>query len=264
LLCEHKLFLNSRKNFNDPYDCHPVIDNDLSAVVIRDYVNKAFDFPFNAKRSAMGIARILEMKSKGTMTLNKKRVEEIKEALRKNADCILDETGHLSFSLTADNPLLWGHYAASFAGICAVFKRSTSLTSAFAICAKVKYVNTRPHLPLSLMQELARRRMENESHDELANQIFFRAFLHKSDHWSYEEEARIFYPFHAFQKLPFDPVELVGFILGPRSSAELEDRLRREIKTHRPGTSLERSSLSKNDFHIIVPHKFARQRNCAA
>jgi hypothetical protein len=37
LLSERTLFLNSRKNFNDPYDSRPIIDNDLSSAAVRAY-----------------------------------------------------------------------------------------------------------------------------------------------------------------------------------------------------------------------------------
>ena len=38
-------------------------------------------------------------------------VENIKAEMRQATDEFLDTAGLLSFSLTAENPLLWGHYA---------------------------------------------------------------------------------------------------------------------------------------------------------
>jgi hypothetical protein len=173
LLSEQTFFLNSRKNFNDPYDCQPVIISDLSNLSIRQYLHNAMQNPFNPKRSVVGIARILELKSTGRTNLKKRQIDNIKIALRKNAEQTLDNVGLLSFSLTAENPLLWGHYAASFTGICAVFRRGDSLTSGLALCAKVTYVRKRPQLPLSLIHEMTQRRMAQQPHDELANRIFF-------------------------------------------------------------------------------------------
>jgi hypothetical protein len=99
--------------------------------------------------------------------------------------------------------------------------------------------------------------MANAPLDEIANEIFFLSFLHKSSHWAYEHEARLFHPFHAFKKLPFDPHELIGFILGPLAPSDLEKKMKSEINARRPSTSLFKSSLSRNDFRIIIPHKFA-------
>src|SRR5262249_30051149 len=114
--------LNSRKNFNDPYDSHPVIVNDLSSHSIRQYFNEAMQNPFNPKRALAGVARILASRANGKFHLKSKQIEKIKIGMRKNAEKILDNAGLLSFALSAENPLLWGHYAASFTGICAVFK----------------------------------------------------------------------------------------------------------------------------------------------
>ena len=41
----------------------------------------------------------------------------------------------------------------------------------------------------------------------------FPLFLHKSDHWAYKQEARIFYPLSASEKRSFDGPELVVFLL---------------------------------------------------
>jgi hypothetical protein len=208
MLSEQLLFLNSRTHFNDPYDSQPILENDLSNSAIRNYFNGMLERPHNPIRSPESVARILEMKATGRTRLKKKDIENIKAGLRKNTKEVLDTAGLLSFSLTAENPLLWGHYAASFSGVCVIFRRNQSLKSAFSVCAKVRYVSKRPRLAQSLLHELTVRRMASEPYDEIANQIFFLSFLHKSDHWAYEQEARIFPPFHAFKKLPFDSDEL--------------------------------------------------------
>jgi hypothetical protein len=260
MLSQQKLFVNSRTRFNDPYDSYPIIENDLSASAIRNYCEAMIQDPFNAKRSLTGIAHILDLKASGRTHLNKNMVEHIRTEMRQATEEFLDKAGLLSFSLTAENPLLWGHYAASFKGICAIFKRSNSTNSALSICARVTYVDKRPHLSMSLSHKMATNRMSNQPYDNLANDIFFLSFLHKSRHWAHEQEARIFYPFSAFQKLSFEPSELIGFILGPRSSPELERKMRTEITTRRPSVALHQSSLSQSDFRIIIPHKFAQHQ----
>jgi hypothetical protein len=264
MLAEQKLFLNSRTKFNDPYDSQPIIDGDLSNSAIRDYFKYTIEHPFNPNRSLKSTARILDMRATGRTHLNKKSVQNIKTELLKNASEFLDTAGLLSFSLTAENPLLWGHYAASFTGICAVFRRGKSDDSALSVCARVTYVDRRPHLPLSLLHELARLRMANLPYDNIADEVFFLAFLHKSSHWSQEQEARIYFPFNAFKKLPFNPNELIGFILAPNSSDEFERKMREEIKARRPSVAVYKSSLSRNDFRIIIPHQFTHHRPHAA
>jgi hypothetical protein len=258
MLSQQKLHLNSRTRFNDPYDSQPVIDDDLPNSAIRVYLKDMLENPFNPARSTISTARILEMRATGRTHLNKEMIENIRLGLRKNTHEILDTAGLLSFSMTAENPLLWAHYADSFKGLCVIFRRGTSTTSILSTCAKVNYVNKRQHLSQSLLHELTKRLMTKKPSSEVAEEIFFLSFLHKSGDWAYEQEARVFYPFHAFKKMPFDPSELIGVILGPNACAELESKLKQEIEARRSIVSVYRSSLSTSEFRIIVPHKFAQ------
>ena len=264
MLSGTELFLNSRTKFNDPYDSQPIIVRDLPNSAIRSYVQEAIENPLNPKRSPLSTVRLLHLKASGRTHFNKKNIEDIKSGVFQSAKEYLDSAGLLSFSLTAENPLLWGHYAASFTGLCAIFRRGNSSSSALSLSAKVLYVDKRPQLPLSLMHELARRRRADINFDEIATEIFFLSFLHKSNHWAYEQEARIFYPFHAYKKLSFDPNELIGFILAPNSPPDLEKKMREEIAARRPSVSLDRSKLSQTDFRIIIPHKFSQHCATAA
>lgn len=263
LLSEHRLFLNSRTKFNDPYDSRPIIDDDLSTSSLRQYTDEMLANPLNPRRSPSQMLRLLEMKAAGRTTLRKGSIRNIKSSVRASADEFLDSAGLLSFSLTAEHPLLWGHYAASFSGVCAVFKRGHAVESALSICANVVYVPKPPHLQLSLFHTMATARIANQKHDDLANEIFFRSFLHKSDDWRYEQEARIFYPFHALKHMPFEPGELSGFILGPKSSLSLEEKLKKEIRARKPSTALYKASLSQREYRVVLPHKFLQQPNAA-
>jgi Protein of unknown function (DUF2971) len=263
MLSEHVLFLNSRTRFNDLFDSQPIIQNDLSSSDIHDYVSRSIERPFNPKRSFESIARLMQMRATGKR-LDKKGVENFKAGLRDRTNIYLNNAGLLSFSLTAEHPPLWGHYAAASAGLCAVFRRGTSVNSALSICAKVVYVDDRPRLRLSLFNKLSTQLMAEEPCDEVANELFFLSFLHKSSDWAYEQEARIFYPNHAFKKLSFEGNELVGFILGPSASRDLEQTLREEIRRRRPSVALHKASMSPARFRIIVPHEFAHYHSRAA
>jgi hypothetical protein len=263
MFSDQTLFLNSRTKFNDLFDSQPIIQNDLSSSDVHAYVSRAIEKPFNPKRSFESIARLMQMRATGKR-LGKKDVENFKAGLRERTQTYLNNAGLLSFSLTAEHPLLWGHYAASSAGLCAVFRRGASIKSALSICANVIYVDDRPRLRLSLFNELSTRLMAGEPCDEIANELFFLSFLHKSSDWEYEREARIFYPNHAFKKLPFEGNELAGFILGPNSSRDLEQRLREEIRSRRPSVSLHKASTSPTRFRIIIPHEFTNHHSRAA
>jgi Protein of unknown function (DUF2971) len=258
MLSDRLLFLNSRTRFNDPYDSHPIIESDLSTSAIRSYWDEIIQNPSNPNRSLTSAARFQNLKTMGRAHLTKEMVKNIKAEMRQATEDFLNSAGLQSFSLTAENPLLWGHYAASFAGVCVIFRRSTSMNSCLSMCANVSYVDRRPHLPMSLFHNMTIRMMSSQAHELLANEIFFLSFLHKSNHWGYEQEARIFYPLSASKKCSFDGAELVGFIVGPRSGHELERKLKAEITARRPSAALHRASLSTTDFRIVIPHKFAQ------
>lgn len=108
MLSRHLLFLNSRTQFNDPYDSHPIIKNDLSSASIRSYLKEAIQNPFNPQRSPAGVAQLLILKDSGRTGLTKTMVGNIKTEMHQATEAFLDNAGQLSFSLTGENPLLWG------------------------------------------------------------------------------------------------------------------------------------------------------------
>src|SRR4051812_4984192 len=63
------------------------------------------------------------------------------------------------------------------------------------VCAQVSYVEKRPQLPTSLFYRMVRAQRAGEPFGDLADEIFSLSYLHKSAEWSYEKEARIYYPF---------------------------------------------------------------------
>ena len=136
--------IQNGSNFNDPYDSQPIIVPNLSSAQIREYIEDMLQNPTNPLRDAAHIAKIYELKRSGKTRVGKQQIENIKNTMLQHCSEFLDKGGLLSFSLVADNPLLWGHYAAAFAGVCVVFKRGQSNQSAFSICAKVNYVQERP------------------------------------------------------------------------------------------------------------------------
>ena len=89
------------------------------------------------------------------------------------------EFGILSLSMTADNLLLWAHYAAEHRGLAveidptgAEFNRHTLRDQDFESAGPVKYSSVRPKIPET-------------------DEILFQHFFVKSPEWAYEREYRI-------------------------------------------------------------------------
>jgi hypothetical protein len=264
LLAEQKLFLNSRIHFNDPYDSQPDVCDDLTASAIRSYAREMIQNPWHPDRDAATTANILELKARGKTRLNNAAISNIKTGMRRNASQYLDECGLLSFTLSATHPLLWAHYAAGGAGVCVVFRRGTSMQSGLCLCTKITYTAHRPKLPISLYYKLVREQRSGAPFENIANEIISLSFLHKSKEWEYEQEARIFYPFHALKKICFDPDELIAVVFGPKAPSDLKERLATEIARLAPWVSTHEATLSPNGFGILLPRLLAQMGIIAA
>ena len=135
--------------------------------------------------------------------------------------------GILSFSMTADNLLLWAHYASEHRGLAVEidprdreFNRHTSRDQNFERAGRVRYSAERPHIPET-------------------DEILFDHFFVKSPEWSYEQEYRIVrkfesaletidvkpFPIHLYD-LPASAVRRV--IFGARVTPEQRSALIKE------------------------------------
>lgn len=253
ILSEQKIYLSSRTAFNDALDSRPEIVDDLSAKDIRRDARELVRNPWVSTLTLTEILKLIEIRNQRRNLLSKQQIKNLKAALFRTADEFLDQCGLSSFSLSANHPLLWGHYAAGCTGICLVFKRNNSQTSGLCLCAKVSYVEIRPRLPLSLFYRMREAQRAGQPIDEIVNKIFFLSFLHKSKSWEYEQEARIHFPFEASKKIRFEPDELIGIILGPNSSVDLEERMRAEVHQRASSVQVVRAAIPKKGFDFVIP-----------
>jgi hypothetical protein len=256
ILATQELYLSSRTKFNDPYDCQPKLLDNVKISDLRLHTAEMIQNPWRADRDAEDVIKILRLKERGRTTLTRGQMQNIKAEMLKSVSEYLDQCGVVSLSLTSNNPLLWSHYAANASGVCVAFRRGSSMGSAFAVCAKVSYVEVRPRLPTRLLSELVRfQRLNDKRFNELSDRVFSLSFLHKSKEWEYEREARIFYPFRAFTKIRFDRGELQSIVVGPRSSPDLETKLKQLVAQLAPRVTVQRASLSQSGYGIIVPEE---------
>ncbi|OJT94873.1 MAG: hypothetical protein BGN82_00940 [Alphaproteobacteria bacterium 65-7] len=106
-------------------------------------------------------------------------------------------TGILSLTRTPANPLMWAHYASGHTGMVIGFDavaagftdEATNLIP--AQFGSVVYVSRRPTTPF-LTKHITPLNVGNSHHFVLEHyEKLQRIFLHKSIHWSYEEEVRV-------------------------------------------------------------------------
>lgn len=253
ILSEQKIYLSSRTGFNDVFDSRPEVIDDLKDTDIRRDARALVRNPWASNLEPAEIRKLIDIGKRRRNLLSKKQIKNLKLALTRTANEFLDQCGLSSFSLSSKQPLLWGHYAAGCTGICIVLKRNESLASGLSLCAKVSYVEVRPRLPLSLLYRMREAQRAGQPIDDITNEIFFLSFLHKDKAWEYEQEARIYFPFEASKKIRFEPDELVGIILGPTSSTDLEERIRAEVRQRAPSVQVVRAAIPAKGFEFVIP-----------
>lgn len=154
ILTRHQIYLNSRNNFNDPYDSRPIVEGQISLSDAQKYVDLMFANPRTIHREPETIAEIERLKGLGKTRLSEQQVLNISQGMRAKVDEFIDKCGISCFSLEAKESLLWAHYAGGFSGICIAFKRSASKSSAFSVCAEVVYVDERPRMSIDLFYRM--------------------------------------------------------------------------------------------------------------
>lgn len=99
------LFFNQPANFNDPYDCYPFDEIDLSETDIQSYRNSC--------KTTLEINNLLDI-------FDENPSKYIKDELNK----VLNNIGVKCFSKCDKKMLMWGHYADKHQGMCLTFDAS--------------------------------------------------------------------------------------------------------------------------------------------
>jgi len=179
--------------FNDPFDCVPQFDTNISDAAFKEWMKDAH------KRSTLVIPR-------GQRRAAITRKTNSKPAFIKNLEASFVETLSHSpvtcFSLVKNQPLMWAHYADAHAGVMIEFEEPKSDINFCGL--RVKYVDTRPLVdPTAFLAGDAEIR---------------KAILTKSSDWAYEEEVRMV----EYRVNPgprhFDPIYLKSITFGLKTS----------------------------------------------
>lgn len=186
LLLHSRIYLSSRRDFNDPFDSSIAIQipqpSDIAnfvegmaarkgMVVAPEHLNRASESPANFRASTQA------------------RLEES-----------LDENGIYSMSDRVSHPLLWAHYASAHRGICLIFQHGVS--DCMWAGMPMRY---QPHHPLTQLTKEG---------------VDISGMLCKGMEWSYEGEWRIVASKKArsWHELPSNA--LIGVVFGARCSDE--------------------------------------------
>ena len=168
----------------------------------------------------------------------------------------------LSLTKKRNNLLMWSHYAAAHRGFVIGFDSNDSFfhkekPRTITPISEVKYSNKRPVLPA--FEECA---------PENVHEI---VFLTKSEHWSYEEELRMFAQPQAADAVRkaadgldiylfnFPPECLREIIFGCQMSATNKEEIAAAAKNRYSRVELYEARLNETDFELdVVPYQSRR------
>jgi hypothetical protein len=180
--------------FNDPFDCAPRFDTDVSDAAFRSWLKDA------QKRAGVSMPRTDRRAAIAKKTKSKS------DFIRKLETTFVEKLGESSvtcFSLAENQPLMWAHYADSHSGV--MFEFEEPLGDINFCGLNVTYVDQRPLVdPTAFLA----------GNDEIKKAIFT-----KSVDWTYEKEVRMV----EYRRPPgprsFSAAYLKSITLGLRISA---------------------------------------------
>lgn len=151
-----------------------------------------------------------------------------------------------------DNLLMWAHYAADHMGVVFEFWSLPEEDNLLSVAQPVEYVKK----PLPFLTEL-------ELVDsltglgELDDKALYRRYAcTKSEHWKYEREWRVWYPYPDDLNLPYDdkPIRTTEFkaiYLGCRMDSKPRERMLALIKSKFPETEIFQARKAENEYALM-------------
>ena len=201
LLIESRLYLNSRAQFNDPFDSTAYIQT----VDSKQKLRKKFEYLI--RRGLKEKNQIIDQITVKNLVSN--QMMKFKNTPFYLEDFMVSNINKIGiYCLSEDNKniLMWSHYATNHEGLILEFDvAETSAT--FSQTYKVDYSKNYP--TLSFLNK-----NKNEHHELLTT---------KSIDWEYEKEWRIIRVNEAFNNLAFNPKALTSVTFGCRSGVSIRN-----------------------------------------
>lgn len=208
-LMRNELYWQSPVDFNDPFDCIPVLYFGDNASQRQEFHKRAATKVYNDQPR---VSRRQHYRRMGKVP-----AAQMEERLRVAWSEWTSVSAVTCFSEVHDHPLMWGHYADSHKGVCLIFDEiANEQTQWFAF--PVAYQEDRPRVNLTRFNE---------------PDVMMQALFLKSDHWSYEREQRMV-DWHRPPGYREFPVQLLkGIILGAKISQD-DEAFVRGLLANRP------------------------------
>jgi Protein of unknown function (DUF2971) len=228
IIVRSNLWWSSPRDFNDPYDCRPVIDVSGSQSEAKQLVKRVVNRSLKGEPRNVRRARFKE----ANCNVGKALGQRITNAGGRDAwEDSIARMGLLSLTARSDSMLMWSHYAASHRGICLGFDTSkTPFGLAHAVC----YDDNRPVFrPL----------------DPDRSRLMERVLLRKAECWNYEEEWRVFGPGRV-GNVNFAEAALSTVILGSNITSTDRAKIEEMISRRRFDLRVVKAHLNEQRYDL--------------
>jgi hypothetical protein len=223
----NELWWQTPAEFNDPFDCIPVLYFGDS---------NADRLAFLKRAAAHAYPDLIRAdRRRNQLGMQKMPPAEMENRLRQAWPGWINDCAITCFSEECDHPLMWGHYADSHKGVCLMFEEiATEQTQWF--CFPVSYQDARPRVNLT--------RFNNPD-------VMLEALCLKGTNWLYEHEQRMIQWNEPPGYREFPPECFRGIILGAKIE-EPDETFVRGLVANRPELGLFRAEIDPEEFKLNI------------
>lgn len=224
LLINNEIWFSNPYSFNDPFDCNLTIDGNNTPKQIKSYFKIA-----NWNKSKDSDETIQQL-----IDTNFQDKEAFQKKINLISKQVIGRLGLACFTGTKDNLLMWSHYTDEHKGVCLEFDY-TKDTKFFKPFKKVTYDKIYP----------------TYNYYNNKNNVVGQLLLHKSKHWKYEKETRIFKKKNGLYK--FNPECLTGIYFGVRTPVDQIRTIKNLLMENKKynQTQVYKGRLDTKDYKII-------------
>jgi hypothetical protein len=228
IFTHHEIYLPTRLEFNDPFDCRALLTLDGSRKQLRAYLDRVAREINPTWTSEQRKRHVHQVMRRGRDELS-----QYFEAVLKDLNDYLDTSvGIFCLTEKRDDILMWEHYADSHKGVCLQFSAGSL---PFSEASPVRY---QVDFPTGSIIATERDRLQ-----EIATHT-------KAWPWRYEAEWRLVR--NARGVRTFDSTALTGVILGALVPSDLRGIVTGWVKNHLTPIKLFEATLGKHEFRIDI------------
>lgn len=231
IVANSRLYWTAPAQFNDPFDCQPVMDAKASKLRKEAY----------ARRTLRQFGRHLSKKDrKNAVRVAVARPSSDLEAqLTGLQQQLRTQVGICSLAARPDDTLMWTHYSDAHRGICLEFDAHAEQgPNPFFLAYPVIYTADRPVLNLF-------------AHERDAS-LIDKVLLSKADYWAYEREWRLVDQRGGPGLHAFAPAALTAVILGAAISDFDRDEVLEWCSARRQPVEIKRARMDDRHYRLVI------------